>query len=346
MKKIALIVSGVLLAFALLPIAIVAYLLIFGTSKPPQPLSSVTNPFAAMNYSGLPSIERYRARDGAALSYRTYTAGEREVAILIHGSAGSSSDMHALAQALQRAGITVYVPDLRGHGANVPHGDIAYMGQLDDDLADFLRDARPRHPGTKWTLVGFSSGGGFALRIAGGPLGQSFDHYALLSPFLRYNAPTIRPPETRQDGKAAAEEKVWAAAYTQRIIGLLILNAIGVHCFDGLTVIAFAVPPNVSSVTGAYSWRMLQSFQPHDDFMADIRSISRPMIVFVGEADQLFYPQEFKPVFDSARSDIPVTILPGLGHSDMVTNPVAIQAVVSALQEWSQSDAMSTQPAN
>ena len=346
MKKAVLIASAVLLAIASLPIAIVACLLIFGTEKPPQPLSSVTNPFANMDYSGLPAIERYRARDGVSLSYRTYPAGENEVAVLIHGSAGSSSDMHAMAQALQRAGITAYVPDLRGHGANLPHGDLAYIGQLDDDLADFLRDAKPRHPGAKWTLVGFSSGGGFALRVAGGPLGPSFDHYALLSPFLRYNAPTMRPAETEQDGKPAANEKVWAVAYTKRIFGLLILNAIGVHSFDGLTVIAFAVPPNVSFLTAAYSWRMLQSFQPHDDFMADIRSVSRPTVVFVGEVDQLFYPQEFKPVFDSARGDIPVTILPGLGHSDMVTSPVAIQAVASALQRWSQSDAAPARPVN
>jgi non-heme chloroperoxidase len=346
MKKAVLIALGTLVGIALLPIAIVAYLLIFGTEKPPQPLSSVTNPFATMDYRGLPPIERYQARDGTALSYRTYPAGESHVAVLIHGSAGSSSDMHALAQALQRAGITVYVPDLRGHGANLPHGDLAYMGQLDDDLADFLRDAEPRHPGAKWTLVGFSSGGGFALRIAGGPLGPSFDRYALLSPFLRYDAPTMRPAETSKDGKALAEEKVWATAYVKRIIGLLILNAIGVHWFDGLNVIAFAVPRNVSSVTAAYSWRMLQSFQPHDDFMADIRSVSRPMIVFVGGADQLFLPEEFKPVFGSNRNGIPVKILPGLGHSDMVTSSVAIQAVVSALEQWSQADALPARPAN
>jgi hypothetical protein len=37
---------------------------------------------------------------------------------------------------------------------------------------------------------------------------------------------------------------------------------------------AFAVPPNVSSVTPIYSWRMLQNFRPHDNFMGDVRSVS------------------------------------------------------------------------
>jgi non-heme chloroperoxidase len=53
--------------------------------------------------------------------------------------------MHTMAKALQEAGITVYVPDLRGHGDIQPHGDVAYIGQLDDDLADFINAMHPHH---------------------------------------------------------------------------------------------------------------------------------------------------------------------------------------------------------
>ena len=123
------------------------------------------------------------ARDGAALAYRTYTAGDKAVVVLVHGSAGSSLDMHAMAKAIQAEGITAYVPDLRGHGDNHPHGDINYLGQLDDDMADFMRVIQPRHQGAQWTLIGFSSGAGFALRIAAEPVGQSFDRYRLAIAF-------------------------------------------------------------------------------------------------------------------------------------------------------------------
>jgi non-heme chloroperoxidase len=116
----------------------IAYLLIFGTATSPRPLASVVDPFASIDYAGLPACERYSARDEASLAYRTYSADEQLIVLLIHGSAGSSSSMHAMAKALQGAGITVYVPDLRGHGDNQPHGDVAYIGQLDDDLADFV----------------------------------------------------------------------------------------------------------------------------------------------------------------------------------------------------------------
>jgi non-heme chloroperoxidase len=110
--------------------------------------------------------------------------------VLLHGSAGSSVDMHPLTLALQRAGVTVLVPDLRGHGANRPHGDIAYVGQLDDDLADFITNEKPDIPNSSWTVLGFSSGAAFSLRFAAeSSLGQTVDRYLLVSPYLRYNAP-------------------------------------------------------------------------------------------------------------------------------------------------------------
>ena len=313
-----------------------AALLIFGTVQPPKPLASVIGPFASMDHTGLPPVEFYSARDGASLSFGTYPGGQKQVIVLIHGSAGSSVDMHAMAKALQDAGSAVYVPDLRGHGANQPHGDVAYIGQLDDDMADFLKVVKPRQPNAKWALLGFSSGGGFALRIAGSPLGQSFDRYVLLSPFLRYDAPTVRTAETPAIGQAAQGTHAWSAAAMPRMLALVAINAIGIHAFDGLPVIYFAVPPDVKSVTGSYSWRLLLSFQPHRDFMADIRSVSKPMHVFVGEKDELFVADRFESVFNADRKDIPITILPGVSHTDMVTSVVAIQAVVAALSRASE----------
>jgi alpha-beta hydrolase superfamily lysophospholipase len=101
--------------------------------------------------------------------------------------------MHALARRLSAAGNTVYALDMRGHGASSPGGDIGYVGQMDDDMVDCVAFIRRAHPAARLTLLGFSSGGGFALRIAGGPYGSLFDRYVLLAPYLRYDAPTVRP---------------------------------------------------------------------------------------------------------------------------------------------------------
>jgi non-heme chloroperoxidase len=190
-------------------------------------------------------------------------------------------------------------------------------------MADFLEMMRPKLPGSRWTLLGFSSGGGFALRIAGSNRGREFDRYILLSPYLKYNAPTARPAN-------AAQNNVWYSVSIKRIVGLSIFNSFGLHGLDGLPVLAFAVPQNIESVTAMYSFRMQKSFAPHADYKADVRAVPRPMLVFVGGADELFLPEKFGQVFGAERPDIPVTILPGMGHSDMITKPEAISAVIKA----------------
>ena len=88
----------------------------------------------------------------------------------------------------------MYTPDLRGHGT-VPErrGDIDYVDQLEDDAADLIAEIRRMHADKTLIVGGHSSGGGLALRYAGSEYGAEADAYLLLAPFLKYNAPTVRP---------------------------------------------------------------------------------------------------------------------------------------------------------
>jgi len=337
MRRLAKIIGIGLGATVLAAVLGLAGLIAFGTAPAPPVLDSVTAPFAQMDLAGLPPIERYRARDGARLAYRHYRAGTERLALLIHGSAGSSSDLHALALALQAAGISVVVPDLRGHGDNVPHGDIAYVGQLDDDMADLLDALRPGLPDARRILVGFSSGGGFALRMAADdPLGRQFAKVVLLAPFLRFDAPTLRsnaPPQATSSTDTppgAPSLSNWASASVGRMIGLTILNRFHVHALDGLAVLAFAVPPRVATLTAWYSWRLEQNFAPHDDYRADIRAAPQSLQVFVGTDDELFLAEPMQRVFREQQPQAKVIVLPGISHSALVTNRRAIDAIVDA----------------
>jgi hypothetical protein len=120
-----------------------------------QPVQATLDPFRSVDYSDLPPLNLYTARDGTSLAFREYRvsnssrSSEKQVAVLIHGSAADGLSMHVLAKGLADEGDTVFVPDLRGHGANQPRGDVRYLGQLDDDLADFVRQMRPRYPSTR-----------------------------------------------------------------------------------------------------------------------------------------------------------------------------------------------------
>jgi hypothetical protein len=87
------IVGGICISL-LIYCAIVGGLIAFGTAKSPAVAPAITKPFADIDTQALPELLRYKARDGALLSYREYRAPDKKVAVLLHGSAGSGVDMH------------------------------------------------------------------------------------------------------------------------------------------------------------------------------------------------------------------------------------------------------------
>ena len=260
------------------------------------------------------------------LAYRAYPASPDRVAIVVHGSSGSSAAVHGFAKALQAAGITVFAPDIRGHGASGRNGDIDYVGQLEDDLADLLAALPPLPAGGKKILVGHSSGGGFALRVAGGPIGDRFDGYLLIAPFLRHDAPTTR-----------ANAGGWVAPAVPRIIGLATLSRLGLHWFEGLPVVAFAIAPQDlhANRTARYSFRLWANFSPHNDWQADVRGIRRPAMVLVGANDELFVADRFAPTFHALRRDIEVEVVPSLDHMGAVVQAEGRAAVIRAFDKLS-----------
>lgn len=288
-----------------------AGMIAFGTAAPPPPLASVYEGVRRIDMSGLPPLQRYTARDGASLAYRTWPGGSERVAVLIHGSTSNSSRMNPLAKALAADSITVYAPDMRGHGESGRVGDIDYIGQLDDDLADFMAVIRAKHPGASFTLIGFSSGGGFTLRMAAGRYGELFDRYILLAPYIGYDAPSSRP------GGGG-----WAAPYMPRIIGLVVLNRIGIHSLDGLPVVAFAKDP-----VPTYSYRLMLSFAAHRDFRDDFRQVRKPMALLVGSDDDEMIADAYAPMLRSLRPDIAVQVIPGIGHIGITSDAPALAAI-------------------
>ncbi|MGB8342634.1 MAG: alpha/beta fold hydrolase, partial [Chthoniobacterales bacterium] len=136
----------------------------FGGPDSPPPMASINNPFEKVDFSDLPEVSYFTARDGAKLAFRVYPAAGGAVkgsVVLVHGSSASSSSMHLMAKGFAAAGYAAYALDIRGHGKSGTKGLIAYIGQLEDDMEDFVHATKLAQPST---LIGFSSGGGFVLR--------------------------------------------------------------------------------------------------------------------------------------------------------------------------------------
>lgn len=147
-------VTSIVAAVIVVAVVGLASLIVFGKASRPPALSSVSDPMRRIDFSDLPMLQQFNARDGQALSYRLYPGTGQDVVVLIHGSSGESSGMHAVAKTLSAIGDTVYVPYLRGHGHDGRPGDIDRIGQLDDDLADFVGVIRQLHPRASLILVG------------------------------------------------------------------------------------------------------------------------------------------------------------------------------------------------
>jgi len=313
--------------YALSSTALVVWLmvtaaLIWGGPGTPAPIASINDPFKSVDFLNMPALKNYQGADGAKLFYREYAPQSDNIkgsAVLIHGSSASSESLHPMATALAVAGVHVYALDVRGHGASVPKGQIAFIGQLESDLQSFVQAVQPPSPST---LIGFSSGGGFVLRVAASDMQTSFDSYLLLAPYLGHTAPNYRP-----------DSGGWVSVGVPRIVALNALNAAGIRCWNDLPVVRFALTEEDKSfLTPEYDFNLAMNFAANADYQADLLNAKGKVAILAGDADELLKSQELQGMVQSAGKNWPVKLLPGIGHIPLSLEPLALKAIAEQVQ--------------
>jgi non-heme chloroperoxidase len=305
--------------------AVAGGVLAFSAPQSPPPIvaiESANDPLAAFARQQPPA--RYMtARDGAKLSYRLYPGKPGGgVVVAVHGSSGTTVAMHGVASTLSARGATVYSIDLRGHGLskgpNGRLGDIVYRGQYEDDFADFAELAAREHPGEKRLLVGHSMTGGTILRTAGMPAyAKNYDAYLALSPLIAPGSAMDRP-----------NAGGWVSVSIPRIVVLSILNRFGISAFDHLTVLAMAVPETDNNMRPrAYTHALQSSANLPRPWQPTYAAIKAPTRVLIGANDELFHAEAYPAELGKVNPNIPVTLLPGVGHMGMVYQPEALEVV-------------------
>jgi alpha-beta hydrolase superfamily lysophospholipase len=296
---------------------LLAGLLAWPLRQPPE-LASISEARKSIDFATMPEVSRFQARDGTELAYRHYPAqapATGRIAVVVHGSSGSSRGaIHALSRALAQRGVETFAVDIRGHGDSGTRGDIAYAGQLDDDMADLVAEIRKSDSTAPLTLIGHSSGGGFALRIAGSPIQNLFARTVLLAPYLGYDAPSSRP-----------DAGGWASPDIPRFLALAVLHRIGMPWAESLPALAFAVPPNSArALTATYSYRLMRDFAASADFRADLAAATRPVAIFAGSADELMLSDRYD---EAAGGRATVRIIEGVNHMGIVGDPAAVSII-------------------
>ncbi|MCK1390100.1 alpha/beta fold hydrolase [Bradyrhizobium sp. 1] len=288
--------------------------------RPPE-MRSVSDSAKGIDWSTLPPLERFQARDGTWIGFRHYAPNGSTTgrgAIFIHGSSGSSGAVnHALTHAIASRGVETWALDMRGHGGSGTHGDIGYVGQLEDDLVDFVAEVRKTAPDLPLTLIGHSAGAGFSLRVAATPIMQDmFVRTVLVAPYLGYDAPTNRP-----------HSGGWANADVPRVLGLAALRKLGIDCCSQLPVLAFAVRPNFEKIlVSTYSDRLMRNFATRG-YRLDLPAVTHPMTIFGGAEDEMMISDKYAEAVQAIRPSVDVKVIDGINHMGMVTNPKAVSVI-------------------
>lgn len=273
--------------------------------------------------AGMSPLEPYEARDGTALSFRRYPSQSTVHLILVHGSSAHSAYLYAFAKYLsERKVATVYTPDLRGHGPSPQRrGDIDYISQLEDDLADLISHIKKdelKH--ARFIVGGHSSGGGLALRFGGGPHGYLAQALVLLAPYLGHDVPMAK----KNSGG-------WADASILKIIGISVLDGFGVKAFNGASVLRFNLPEKYQTglETLEYSFRLMKGMHP-DNYKTSLRTTRAPMLILAGSDDEALYAEGFKTGVLPHKPDANVSIVKGCSHLGLIMS----EAAMSETARW------------
>ena len=299
---------------------ILAVMIATPLQRPPE-MRSVSDSAKGIDWTTLPPLERFQARDGTWIGFRHYApkgADTGRGAIFIHGSSGSSGTVnHALTHAIAAHGVETWALDIRGHGGSGTRGDIGYVGQLEDDLVDFVSHIRKSAPDLPLTLVGHSAGAGFSLRVAATPIMQDmFVRTVLLAPYLGYDAPTNRP-----------NSGGWASADIPRYLGLAALRKLGIDCCSQLPVLALATPPNFEKIlVSTYSDRLMRNYATRG-YRIDLPATTRPITIFGGADDEMMISDNYAAAVQPIRPSVDVKLIDGINHMGMVTSPKAVAAI-------------------
>ncbi|GAX88743.1 alpha/beta hydrolase [Effusibacillus lacus] len=273
----------------------------------------------------VPDLQPYATGDGNEL-YCRYYPGAAETAtaiILIHGISEDSKYLYPYAQKISSTGLAhVYTPDLRGYGPKAARlGDIDYIGQLENNLADLVKHIKKQLLNVKnVVMAGHSAGGGTAIRFAGSQYADCVDSYLLLAPHLGPGNPTERPGDGHHK------------LHMGRVIVLSMLDAIGIKRWHGLPVIELYKRPEElhDGLAAKLSFRLLLSRMPMK-YKRNLKKLTKPTLVLVGAEDEVFYADRYEALL-GMYTKAQVHIVPESNHDGLLESPISYELTANWLQ--------------
>lgn len=244
-------------------------------------------------------IGDFPMRDGCRISYRIYEHEQpQSVLLLLPGFGLNSDDYVSLCERLVKTSPTiVYNLDLRGHGNSQGiAGDVAYIGQLQDDFADVMAALGARHPELPLVLTAHSGSSSLAIAYLAAQKNSQVKALFLIAPvFFGYM-------EFDRQIKKAYRYVYYGRYHHQpyeNVISTLTVNqqfrySLGRHMLAMVLpwqqrMRVLQVRRDEGQSWKGYSFRFVQSYRCHrlQDALEDI---SVPVRVLVGMEDEVILP--------------------------------------------------------
>lgn len=271
-----------------------------------------------------PEDHFFKVRDNKKLFAYKFSAKSENTIILLHGVGNNAYLYNKTAGLLREAtGAEVFAIDFRGHGkSDGKDGDVDYINQYSNDLADIVKAIRQLKPKGKVIIAGHSMGGGVALNYALQANRQIADGFILFAPLIGHNSPAIRQASPTVNDSIEPFMKIHFA----RIIGLKMFNEVGDHSHDSLPVLFLNLPENAP--LRKYTFRANMSSAP-EDYKKALQSLVMPTLVLVGAKDEVFDPEAMKKAIN-VNCAAQLQIIKGATHNSVRHKPESYELI----KEW------------
>ncbi|UPQ89154.1 alpha/beta fold hydrolase [Vibrio sinaloensis] len=137
--------------------------------------------------------------DGVPLAFRNYHSVNPKAILIFYHGAGAHSGLlynHLGVGLRDEFQMTVYMPDIRGHGSSGgARGDAPSENQVWHDITMMIDYIRTFHPTTPIFLGGHSAGAGLILNYSNWEQRHTVAGYVLVAPYLGFRSKTSLEPD-------------------------------------------------------------------------------------------------------------------------------------------------------
>jgi len=253
----------------------------------------------------------FLARDGEMLAYDDYQLGnDRPIVIFLHGSTYNARRYANLAKKLNGDNYGACLLNWRGHGGSQGRvGSVDYIGQLEDDLADFIHHLKTvTHQDL--IIAGHSAGAIICLRYINKYGCNDIAGVSFIAPAINGPLETVRYPHASASwqyrlsyfraSKPVLPVPPNILQYAPSLNSLAFFGAKLLPFLRHRTILTFPASERMAKLEGRvlnYSYNLMLSCDIND-YPAAFNKITVPTLLLCGANDEVVHPQLLSTIFN------------------------------------------------